>query len=66
MLNVAADGPIRVLYFDAEGAEQLKPGILRKAMEQLGRDAIYFDSAVQHSYRRVGKRPCEAVTVTLP
>jgi transcriptional regulator with XRE-family HTH domain len=29
-------------------------------------DAIYFDSAVQHSYRRVGKRPCEAVTVTLP
>jgi len=29
-------------------------------------DAIYFDSAVQHSYRRIGKRPCEAVTVTLP
>lgn len=29
-------------------------------------DAIYFDSGVQHSYRRVGKRPCEAVTVTLP
>jgi len=29
-------------------------------------DAIYFDSAVQHSYRRVGKQPCEAVTVTLP
>ena len=29
-------------------------------------DAIYFDSAVQHSYRRVGTRPCEAITVTLP
>ena len=29
-------------------------------------DSIYFDSAVQHSYRRVGKKPCEAVTVTLP
>ncbi len=28
--------------------------------------AIYFDSAVQHSYRRVRKRPCEAVTVTMP
>ena len=29
-------------------------------------DAIYFDSAVQHSYRRIGKRPCEGITVTLP
>ena len=29
-------------------------------------DSIYFDSAVQHNYRRVGKKPCEAVTVTLP
>ena len=29
-------------------------------------DSIYFDSAVQHSYRRIGKNPCEAVIVTLP
>ena len=29
-------------------------------------DSIYFDAAVQHSYRRVGKKPCEAVIVTLP
>ncbi|MGC2196233.1 MAG: XRE family transcriptional regulator [Terriglobales bacterium] len=29
-------------------------------------DSIYFDSAVQHSYRRSGKKPCEAVIVTLP
>ena len=35
--------PIRVLYFDAQGAEQMKAGVLRRAMEQLGRDAIYFD-----------------------
>jgi hypothetical protein len=42
-LTHAADRPIRVLYFDAQGAEQLKPGVLRNAMEQLGRDAIYFD-----------------------
>ncbi len=29
-------------------------------------DSIYFDSAVQHSYRRLGKAACEAVVVTLP
>jgi len=29
-------------------------------------DSIYFDSAVQHSYRRMGRKPCEAVIVTLP
>ena len=29
-------------------------------------DSIYFDSAVQHSYRRIGKKPCGAVIVTLP
>lgn len=27
-------------------------------------DSIYFDSAVQHSYRRDGKKPCQAVVVT--
>jgi putative membrane-bound dehydrogenase-like protein len=35
--------PLRVLFFDPTGAEQGKAGVLRIAMEQLGRDAIYFD-----------------------
>ncbi len=35
--------PLRVLFFDPAGAEQSKAGVLRVAMEQLGRDAIYFD-----------------------
>jgi len=29
-------------------------------------DSIYFDSAVQHSYRRVGGQPCQGVIVTTP
>ena len=29
-------------------------------------DAIYFDSAVLHSYRRRGSKPCSGVIVTLP
>ena len=29
-------------------------------------DAIYFDSAVQHSYRRRGSKPCSAVIVAVP
>jgi transcriptional regulator with XRE-family HTH domain len=29
-------------------------------------DAIYFDSAVQHSYRRNGTKPCTGVIVTVP
>ena len=39
----AAEGPLRVLYFDPAGAEQTKAGPLHAAMEQLGRDAIWFD-----------------------
>ena len=35
--------PLRVLFFDPTGVEQSKAGVLRVAMEQLGRDAIYFD-----------------------
>lgn len=27
-------------------------------------DAVYFDSAVRHSYRRIGKSPCTGVIVT--
>jgi transcriptional regulator with XRE-family HTH domain len=29
-------------------------------------DSIYFDSGLQHSYRRSTKKPCNAVIVTLP
>jgi len=29
-------------------------------------DAIYFDSALQHSYRRLEQKPCTAVIVTVP
>ncbi len=29
-------------------------------------DSIYFDSGLQHSYRRTTKGPCSAVIVTLP
>lgn len=29
-------------------------------------DAIYFDSAVQHSYMRRGSKPCTGVIVTVP
>jgi transcriptional regulator with XRE-family HTH domain len=29
-------------------------------------DSIYFDSAVQHSYRRIGAKPCIGVIVTVP
>ncbi len=29
-------------------------------------DAIYFDSAVLHSYRRRGSKPCTGVIVTVP
>lgn len=29
-------------------------------------DAIYFDSAVPHSYRRTNAKPCEGVIVTVP
>lgn len=29
-------------------------------------DAVYFDSAVQHSYRRRGTKPCTGIIVTVP
>ena len=29
-------------------------------------DAIYFDSALQHSYRRIGSKPCTGIIVTVP
>ncbi len=39
----AADGPVRVLYFDPNALEQTKAGPLHLAMEAMGRDAIWFD-----------------------
>jgi transcriptional regulator with XRE-family HTH domain len=29
-----------------------------------GGDSIYFDSSLPHGYRRLGRRPCEAIVVT--
>jgi mannose-6-phosphate isomerase-like protein (cupin superfamily) len=29
-------------------------------------DSIYFDATVPHSYRRVGKTTCQAITITVP
>lgn len=29
-------------------------------------DAIYFDSSLPHSYRRVSRKPCSAIVVTVP
>ncbi len=27
-------------------------------------DSIYFDPSVPHTYRRIGKQPCQAMIVT--
>ena len=40
-----SDGPVRVLYLDAAGAEQSAVGPLHSLMAELGRDAIWFDYA---------------------
>ncbi|HSJ02546.1 MAG TPA: glycosyl hydrolase, partial [Verrucomicrobium sp.] len=40
---LAADGPLRVLYYDATGQEQMNVGPLHPAMAALGRDGIFFD-----------------------
>ncbi|MEY4034737.1 MAG: hypothetical protein RL492_1931, partial [Verrucomicrobiota bacterium] len=40
-----SDGALRVLYFDARGAEQSAKGTLHDYMAALGRDAIWFDYA---------------------
>jgi mannose-6-phosphate isomerase-like protein (cupin superfamily) len=29
-------------------------------------DAMYFDASVAHGYRRVGKKPCAAIVVSVP
>ena len=47
-----------------KGSLALKIGGDEYALE--AEDAIYFDAAVQHSYRRRGSKQCTAVIVTVP
>ena len=50
--------------FLVKGSLTLKIGSEEFLLE--AEDAIYFDSAVQHSYRRRGSKPCTGVIVTVP
>jgi transcriptional regulator with XRE-family HTH domain len=50
------------LLYVIGGRLELTIGSHTYAMES--GDAIYFDSAVRHNYRRIGKKPCNAVIVT--
>lgn len=50
--------------FVVKGSLTLKIGSDEYALE--AEDAIYFDSAVQHSYRRRGAKACVGVIVTVP
>jgi transcriptional regulator with XRE-family HTH domain len=54
---------IEFLYL-MKGTLALKIG--SEEFELRAEDAIYFDSAVQHSYRRVGSKACAAIIVTVP
>jgi transcriptional regulator with XRE-family HTH domain len=50
--------------FVIKGSLTLKIGSEEFQLE--AEDSIYFDSAVQHSYRRRGSKPCTGVIVTVP
>jgi transcriptional regulator with XRE-family HTH domain len=50
--------------FVIKGSLRLKIG--NEEIQLDPEDAIYFDAAVQHSYRRHGAKPCSAVIVTVP
>jgi transcriptional regulator with XRE-family HTH domain len=50
--------------FVIRGSLTIKIGSEEVALE--AEDGIYFDSALQHSYRRRGPKPCNAVIVTVP
>jgi transcriptional regulator with XRE-family HTH domain len=54
---------VELLYL-MKGALTMKIGSEEFSLE--AEDAIYFDSAVQHSYRRHGEKPCTGVIVTVP
>jgi len=50
--------------FVVKGSLTLRIGSEEHLLE--AEDAIYFDSAVLHSYRRRGAKPCTGVIVTVP
>ncbi len=52
------------LLYVLKGSLTIKIG--SEEFELGAEDAIYFDSAVQHSYRRHGQKPCTGVIVTVP
>lgn len=52
------------IVFVIKGSLTIKIGSEEFLLEP--EDAIYFDSAVQHSYRRRGPKPCTGLIVTVP
>lgn len=50
------------LLFVTEGKLVLRIGTEEYTLDE--QDAIYFDSTVPHTYRRLGKKPCRALVVT--
>ena len=54
---------VELLYL-LKGSLTIKIGSEEFQLE--AEDAIYFDSAVQHSYRRHGPKPCTGVIVAVP
>jgi len=54
---------VEFLYL-IKGSLALKIGSEEYELE--AEDAIYFDSAVQHSYHRMGSKPCTGIIVTVP
>ena len=54
---------VELLYL-LKGSLTMKIGTEEFPLE--AEDAIYFDSTVQHSYRRRGAKPCTGVIVTVP
>ncbi len=54
---------VELLYL-VKGSLTVKIG--SEEFELEAEDAIYFDAAVLHSYRRRGAKPCSAVIVTVP
>lgn len=54
---------VEILYL-MKGSLTLR--IASEEFELEAEDAIYFDSAVQHSYRRRGPKPCTGLIVTVP
>lgn len=50
--------------FVMKGSLEMKIGGEEFVLE--AEDSIYFDSALQHSYRRLQQKPCTAVIVTVP